>query len=156
MKNDAVAIRRDEIQDVLASFFSHIDMMELDLIGALFEQDAHYTVCLSRQDRAQRNLSVNVSNRDEIVGYISRSISALEQTHHMFGNLTSTVVEERIKASAHIRAYHKGKGALAHLFEESLAIADFEMRLNNSRLRISRLDYTVLIILGSMDVFSAQ
>lgn len=151
---DAQDMERHEIDNCLVHMFDAMDYGEYDRIGESFCDDAHFTFAFSRQDRIDNRMTKDVTGREAIVDFFRQSFAALEQTHHTLSNVASRIAGNRAQTSVHIRAYHKGKGKVGDLFEESLGAAKIELVRDGDAVRIAVFDYTVFIVLGSTDVFA--
>jgi ketosteroid isomerase-like protein len=137
---------REAITVLFNSLANALDRKDWDAYGALFLEDA---TCDFTKDFHRKG-------RTQIVAFCRHAVDSCGPTHHMLGNHTATVKGDTADAACHFRAYHAGRDAKAHLFEESLGIFTARVKRTPDGWRFSYLDENIMIMLGTPDVFPAE
>ena len=153
---DARMIVREAHIDLFNRYADAIDRRNWTTFAALFTQDASFGYSRSLGFEVGEAEQERVEGRDNIMTMISRSIECLSATHHLLSNhvVDADPGGATAHASAYFRAYHAGKGARAHLFEESLGRFDIETVRTGPQWQIRRMHETIMIMLGTPDVFA--
>ena len=139
------------LHELYCALFRNLDDRKLDAMA-----DQYHPKVTVRQypSRAAREASFIATGCNEIIAQMKARFTRHDATHHMMGNFVTNVVGDVASVKALLRAHHRGRGEGAGLFEESLA--RFESRAQRTPdgvWKITELDYTVLIPLGSPKVF---
>ncbi|TAK98269.1 MAG: nuclear transport factor 2 family protein [Rhodospirillaceae bacterium] len=134
---------RDAIVATFNRFASAMDRKDWESYAALFTEDA--TVNFTEQFPR--------SGRSNILKFVRNALEACGATHHMLSNYSVAINGDRATASCYFRAHHRGKGAKADLFEESLGIFSATLVRMDHGWRMSHLDETITIMLGTPDIF---
>jgi predicted RNA-binding Zn ribbon-like protein len=147
------SLTRADVEHRIFSLFNDIDWWHHEELASAFSTNAFFTFALSREAREQGRIQTAEGN-EAIANLYRAAFASLSQTHHMISNLMLKIEDDRAEVSMHMRAYHKGKGAVDGMFEESLALAKATVRKAGDEALIERFDYTIMIVLGSTDTFT--
>ena len=131
-----------------------LDSCDWPLFTDLFAEEVVFAARVM-QGRVPGPDDIRLEGRAALVGHISKTWRNLAATHHMISNHVVDPASDGGSAtgSCYIRAYHAGAGERAHLFEESLGRFDFETVRIGSAWKIRRWDETIMIMLGTPEVF---
>ncbi len=157
MANDfeASLIVREAHIDLFNRYADALDQRNWPTLTSLFTEDSAFGYSRSLGFDAGEAEHDLFEGRDNIVATISRLIESLSATHHFMSNyvVDADPGGNSARASAYFRAYHAGKGARAHLFEESLGRFDLETVRIRSEWKIRRMHEVIMIMLGTSDAF---
>lgn len=142
----------------LFDLFRDIDLGRHEDLDKYFTDSADFRYAMSRDD-AERGDYQGVVGSNDIATLLRATFSSLAATHHSITNVSTEFADPlgtdgTVRSTGHMRAYHKGAGPMAHLFEESLSIFNVEFRAVEGRMRISGFSYVVIVVLGSVEVFT--
>jgi SnoaL-like domain len=157
MPKNLEAVRQAHI-DLLNRYAHAIDGRNWPAFAALFTEDAVFSAKRLLGHGAGEADAFSVDGRDKIVETISTIIETLSATHHLMSNHVVDLAPDAdsAEASCYFRAYHTGKGARAHLFEESLGRFDLKTVVVRPEWKIRRMDETIMIMLGTAEAFGAS
>ena len=153
---EAVRIVREAHVDLFNRYAHALDSRNWPMLAVLFTEDAVFSFSRSLGFGAGETDRTTIEGRANLVAMITRSIECLSGTHHLFSNYVVDVDPSgsSAKASSYFRAYHAGKGARAHLFEESLGRFDIKTLRIGSEWKIRWMHEAIMIMLGTPDVFA--
>lgn len=117
---EARATVRDAHIDLFNRYAHALDGRNWPALAALFTEDGVFGFSRSLGFGAGEEEQATIEGRDNLVAMITGSIECLSATHHLMSNYVVDVDAggNTAEASAYFRAYHAGKDARAHLFEE--------------------------------------
>jgi hypothetical protein len=157
MPTNLQAVRQAHV-DLLNRYAHALDSRNWPALAALFTTDAVFAAKRLLGVGAGEADAFSLDGRDKIVETIARIIESLSATHHLMSNHVADIGSDTgsADASCYFRAYHAGKGARAHLFEESLGRFDLKTVRVGSEWKIQRMEETIMIMLGTVEAFGAS
>ncbi len=139
-------VDRREIEDLFSEYVNALDRKDWSQLENLFVE--HATAGWFDDQWTQ-------SSRAELLPFI-RSWVETVKTHHLLGNHLATIDGDSAQASCHVRAYHAGQGAKAHLFEETLGIFSARCIRTANGWKFEHFNEQLLVMVGTFDVFDRQ
>jgi hypothetical protein len=142
------------LHELYCALFRNLDDRKLDAMADQYHPEVTVRQYSSRAARDAGEPRFVAKGCSEIIAQMKTRFTRHDATHHMMGNFVTNVVGNEASVTALLRAHHRGRGEGAGLFEESLA--RFESRAQKTPdgiWKIMEFDYTVLIHLGSPNVF---
>jgi SnoaL-like domain len=142
------------LHELYCALFRNLDDRKLDAMAEQYHPQVTVRQFPSRAAREAGAAMFVATGCNEIIARMKARFTRHDATHHMMGNFVTDVAGDEASVKALLRAYHRGKGEGAGLFEESLARFESKAyRTPDGVWKIMELDYTVLIPLGSPKVF---
>jgi hypothetical protein len=156
MSTDLDSVRHANI-DLLNRYALAVHKRDWPLLKDLFTRDAVFAAKRTFGFGGGEEVAFSVETPDKIVEATAHPIGSLSETHLLISNHVVDAAADNASAdvSCYFRAYHAGKGERAHLFEESLGRFELKTVRVGSAWKIRRLDETVMVMLGTADVFAA-
>jgi len=141
--------------DVMNRYCHALDTRDWDLLRSLFTEDMSFAGRLCVRGAPEPD-AVSQEGREAFISMLIYIWEGLEGTQHMVSNHMVDLAPDgqSAKVSCYIRAYHGGSGARAHMFEESLGRFDVQTVLEGEDWKIRRLEESMFVILGSMEVLA--
>jgi SnoaL-like domain len=154
MATDPDDVRHANI-DLLNRYALAVHKRDWTALGALFTPDAVFTARQTHGFGGAEEGAFLVKTPEKIVEATAAPIESLSETHTIITNHVVDAAPDDRSAdmSCYFRAYHAGKGARAHLFEESLGRFEVKTVRVGSAWKICRLEETVMIMLGTIEAF---
>jgi hypothetical protein len=142
------------LHELYCALFRNLDDRKLDAMAEQYHPEVIVRQFASRAAQEAGTASFIATGCIEIIAQMKKRFTRHDATHHMLGNFVTNAVGDEASVKALLRAHHRGKAESAGLFEESLARFDSNARKSRDGVwKITELDYTVLIPLGSPKVF---
>lgn len=143
-----------DLHDLYCGLFRNLDERKLDAMADQYHPDVVVRMFFSRKQRESNEPSFVTTSCSQIVTDMSDFFTRVDATHHLLSNFVVNVDGDRASIKSLLRAYHRGTGSVDGLYEESLAAFDsVAQRAPNGVWKITELNYTVAIMLGSTAVF---
>jgi hypothetical protein len=154
MPTDSDSPREANI-DLLSRYALTVHRHDWAAMADLFTADAAFTARRSHGHGGKVETVFAVETPARIVEATAMPLEALSESHVIITNhvVDAAPDEASAEVSCYFRAYHAGKGERAHLFEESLGRFELETVRIGSAWKIRRMDETVMIMLGTAEVF---
>ena len=142
------------LHELYCALFRNLDDRKLDAMADQYHPHVTVRQYPSRAAREAGAAMLITTGCNEIIARMKARFTRHDATHHMMGNFVTDIVGDEASVKALLRAYHRGTGEGAGLFEESLARFESKaQRTPDGVWKIMELDYTILIPLGSPKVF---
>jgi hypothetical protein len=143
-----------DLHELYCGLFRNLDERKLASLADQYHADVVVRMFFSRQQREANEPSFITTGCDQIIAEMTSFFTQVNATHHMLSNFVTDVAGDEASVKSLLRAYHRGTSKVDGLFEESLATFDSKARKDASGdWKVTELNYTVLIMLGSPAVF---
>ena len=151
----ATADLRQDALDAMHLYCHALDTRDWGLLRSVLTDEMRFAGRLCDKGVPQPD-QVALEGREAFVSLLQHIWAGLAGTQHTLSNHIVKLTENGQAATivCCVRAYHAGDGARADMFEESLGRFDVEMVRQLDGWKIDRLEESMYVILGSMEVLS--
>lgn len=140
---------RAAIHDLFCRYCDALDNREWALLDEVFLPGTVAYFPTGTDEQGFEEMSIE--GRANIVRWLEQIFRDFGPTHHMIGNVTSTLEGDAGSASCRVRAHHVAEAGDERIFEESLARFVGTVRLTTDGWRFEEFRETIAIALGDVE-----